>query len=867
MRNLPVMRKTDVLAEYGGCFLLRSFLAAAILIAVILSSEVAALPAGKNSAEEVARGWLARHRRPFNTDSRRLCDEIETYNGTDGEALYYVVYLEPSGFVVVPADDEVTPIICYAEKGRFDPGEDRPLGALVSRDLPRRIGVVRRLHTKQSVQRKGLPSDEDRILKQSAESAQNQWAELIEEGSGVSTMGFGAVPDVRVEPLLQSEWGQTTVGDYVNGISLYNYYTPPYGSGNSNNYPVGCVANSMAQIMRYHEWPATYVWSNMPLIPDQSITLMQRQAIGDLCYDAAESINTNYGPVSTGGSSASPFDASARLQTHFGYGNSVYTQDQGLGDSFRRMVNPNLDAGNPVMLSLDGPYGGHAVVCDGYGYTGATLYHHLNMGWSGNSNAWYALPSIDAEYTFNIVDACVYNIFKSGSGELISGRAVNAGGSPIAGVSVTAQNNGISTRYAITDSKGVYAFVNLPSSRTYTIKAAKPPHAFTTRYRSTGRSSDFGACGNVWGVDFVSSSASPPTAQAQNVSAISGTPKLITLEAVDDNLPNPPGKLDYTVETLPKHGHLTDPSAGRITAAPYTLAGGGNQVEYVACSYYAGSDSFEFAADDGGMSPAGGLSAAATISIDTENTVETTLGESTGSSQRWPMRVGYDDSRTQVIYLSSEIGEAGKITGLALNVTALPAKPLDNWTIRIKHTYLNAYSESSGWETSGWTMVYRKTTTVNSTGWTYFEFTTPFEYNGTSNLMVDFSHNGNSWASPSGECEAWHPQGYRVFMAYAESTHGDPLNWNMWNSPPMQVNTMVPRIRLSSTTAGDELEGDFEVNCSVDIADLSVLMEAWLSRPGDANWDPACNISGAVYGIINQDDFAAFADKWLDQAN
>ena len=51
------------------------------------------------------------------------------------------------------------------------------------------------------------------------------------------------------------------------------------------------------------------------------------------------------------------------------------------------IINPNLDAGCPVMLGID-PIG-HAVPCDGYGYDLSTLYHHLNYGWSGNFNAWY----------------------------------------------------------------------------------------------------------------------------------------------------------------------------------------------------------------------------------------------------------------------------------------------------------------------------------------------------------------------------------------------------------------------------------------------------------------------------------------------
>ena len=56
--------------------------------------------------------------------------------------------------------------------------------------------------------------------------------------------------DVRVEPLVKSRWGQENNSMYINyGEPCFNYYTP-------NNYPCGCVATAMAQVMRYHRHPA-----------------------------------------------------------------------------------------------------------------------------------------------------------------------------------------------------------------------------------------------------------------------------------------------------------------------------------------------------------------------------------------------------------------------------------------------------------------------------------------------------------------------------------------------------------------------------------------------------------------------------------
>ena len=61
--------------------------------------------------------------------------------------------------------------------------------------------------------------------------------------------------DVRIAPLTQSTWDQQTAAG-AGTTACYNYYTPPYGAGNITNYPAGCVATAMAQLMRYYQFPS-----------------------------------------------------------------------------------------------------------------------------------------------------------------------------------------------------------------------------------------------------------------------------------------------------------------------------------------------------------------------------------------------------------------------------------------------------------------------------------------------------------------------------------------------------------------------------------------------------------------------------------
>jgi len=89
----------------------------------------------------------------------------------------------------------------------------------------------------------------------------------------------------------------------------------------------------------------------------------------------------------------------------------------------------------------------------------------------------------------------------------------------------------------------------------------------------------------------------------------------ILLAAADDDLPDPPGVLNYIITSLPSQGSLSDPGAGGISGVPYTLAGNGDQVVYTPDLEYTGPDSFQFKANDGGLPPDGGDSNTATVSI------------------------------------------------------------------------------------------------------------------------------------------------------------------------------------------------------------------------------------------------------------
>ncbi len=351
----------------------------------------------------------------------------------------------------------------------------------------------------------------------------------------------------------------------------------------------------------------------------------------------------------------------------------------------------------------------------------------------------------------------------------------------------------------------------------------------------------------------------PPVAQNDNAATQPGIPVEITLDATDDGCP---GSMDFIVLSLPSYGTLTDPGSDDITAGelPYTITGGQNQLTYTpTVSCYTGPDTFTFKANDGGSAPTGGDSNIATCTIEISTYTSTTIGSGT-STWDYPMFTYWHDSRTQVIYTSAEIGSATTISAMSLYVTTLPGQSLSNWTIRIKHTALSSYATAS-FETAGWTTVFQDDVTVSSTGWNMFAFTTPFVYNGSSNLMVDFSHNNSSYTT-QGYCRRWTPGGVRSAFAYSDSDHSDPLNWSGTTSPDVYGHIYVPQLQFSQSVDLSPPVGDFEPDCVVGWKDLAFLCTQWLNTSCNSGNDYCGGADFEPDNDVDFRDFAIFAENF-----
>ena len=129
----------------------------------------------------------------------------------------------------------------------------------------------------------------------------------------------------------------------------------------------------------------------------------------------------------------------------------------------------------------------------------------------------------------------------------------------------------------------------------------------------------------------------------------------------------------------------------------------------------------------------------------------------------------------QTLYKASEIGHSGIISSIAYNLSASSANYEPNWIVYMGHT-----SETS---LSTWIPLEELTqvatiTTAFTTGWNTIDLTTPFDYNGTDNLVVAVANQTGSYSNSysnsfyySAETGSFYYRGNDNDNAY-----GDPSN-------------------------------------------------------------------------------------------
>ena len=308
----------------------------------------------------------------------------------------YVFAKENKGFLLVSADDAVTPLLGYADNGSFDADNMAPAFKYWIGEYARQIAYARENATEGAPVRIARPKREP------------------------------------IAPLLETKWDQG---------NPYNKLCPTSSRGGITY--TGCVATAASQVMKYFEWPkenptgkikytssidgvpteleldlstVSLKWDDMldSYTAAAPGTEAQQMAVAELMRAVGYAVDMNYGTAASGGSGAQTIKVSDAIVNNFGYDKSVeYLQRDcyTLGE-WEEIIYNQLKTVGPVLY--DGrTYSneGHAYVCDGYDKEG---YFHINWGWGGLANGYFASDALNPQashnYNFNDQTTIVYNI-------------------------------------------------------------------------------------------------------------------------------------------------------------------------------------------------------------------------------------------------------------------------------------------------------------------------------------------------------------------------------------------------------------------------------------------------------------------------
>ena len=149
-----------------------------------------------------------------------------------------------------------------------------------------------------------------------------------------------------------------------------------------------------------------------------------------------------------------------------------------------------------------------------------------------------------------------------------------------------------------------------------------------------------------------------------------------------------------------------------------------------------------------------------------------TISKKNSTQSSLPLDNYYRNSCSQQIFTSSEIGQSGKIDKISFNYAySSPTTVKNKVKIYLAHTNKSTFASTTDWMSpSSMTLVYSGNMNC-SNGWNDFNLTTPFDYNGTDNLMVMVLDSSNSYNGSSYKFYCTNASGNKVLSWRSDSEY------------------------------------------------------------------------------------------------
>ena len=376
---------------------------------VIFSVHLSAGPVGPERAMKAAAGIFGvQFETRGSSDLSLVWDgETDSTRGKVDPALY-VIERSGGGFVILAADDEVTPVLAISEHNSFGSGN---IPSNVAWWLERMKLYVRSESSRTS-------------------SARAHWAELE-----TRTRASGPLGSVTGKfEILTPEWDQGNSDYYYFGKNIFNAKCPKYngqytitgctavalaevltalsgiypddmpskGTGTVGGYsvPSGCVAPEQYELDTEYDWAGLRTLTDITAVKNAAPALQENLA--QLLADCGAAVEAQYAVNAT----AAPLYTIPLIKHFYISPNALDAREEDYTSRDWSIMLKEEISKHPIVYSGSSSdlTSGHAFVMDGYGsYKGNDVFR-INFGWGGRYNGYYLLTSItpkdDRDYSY-----------------------------------------------------------------------------------------------------------------------------------------------------------------------------------------------------------------------------------------------------------------------------------------------------------------------------------------------------------------------------------------------------------------------------------------------------------------------------------
>jgi len=179
-----------------------------------------------------------------------------------------------------------------------------------------------------------------------------------------------------------------------------------------------------------------------------------------------------------------------------------------------------------------------------------------------------------------------------------------------------------------------------------------------------------------------------------------------------------------------------------------------------------------------------------------------TIGTSTSPYSAHPFGKVYMDERVQYIFKKAELTSAGwtasypYIKSISFYVSTASPQSMANFNISIAHTSNSTFANTTFLSGTNSTLVYNATAT-NVQGWNTFTFSSPFQYDGSSNLLISICWDNSSFTVNSPVFATSYPTFLALYYR-ADLTNSAVCNKNTGTQSYYRPNS---KIEFSSSTS------------------------------------------------------------------